>query len=85
MIDINNAIRHIGEKDYHQFLILEENETVGIVEYIFLKSEIDNKEIIYLKNIYIKKEYRGKGIGKKVINELKQFNWCSLSHCSWNT
>ena len=45
------------------------------MEYKIEKSEIDNKEILYLKNIFIKEEYRGKGFGKKVINELKKLNY----------
>lgn len=42
------------------------------MEYKIEKSAIDNKEILYLKNIYIKLEFRGEGIGRKVINELKK-------------
>ncbi len=73
--NIDDALKHIGEKNYFQFLIIENNESVGIVEYKIMKSEIDNKEILYLKNIYIEKKYRGIGLGRKVLNELKKLNY----------
>ncbi len=73
--NIDDALRHIGEKNYYQFLIIEDNQSIGIVEYKIVKSEIDNKEILYLKNIYIKKDHSGKGLGRKVLNELKELNY----------
>lgn len=73
--NINNAIRHIKENGYYQFLIINDNKTIGILEYQITKSDIDSKDILYLKNIYIKEEYRGKGIGKKVIKELQKLNY----------
>ena len=73
--NINDALRHIDEKNYNQFLIVNDNQTIGIVEYKIDKSEIDNKEILYLKNIYIKKEFRSNGLGREVLNELKKLNY----------
>lgn len=73
--DLSDAIKHIGEEGYYQFLIIDDNKKVGILEYQLTKSDIDNKDILYLKNIYIESAYRGKGIGKKVINELRKTNY----------
>ena len=73
--NINDALRHINEKNYFQFLIMKDNQSIGIVEYKIDISEIDNKEILYLKDIYIKKEFRGKGFGKQVLNELEKLNY----------
>lgn len=73
--DFDKAIRYVGIKGYHQFLLINDKKIIGIMEYKIEKSEIDNKEILYLKNIFIKEEYRGKGFGKKVINELKKLNY----------
>lgn len=70
-----DAIRHINEKGYFQFLIKVENEIVGIIEYQITKSDIDKKEILYIKNFYIDENFRGKGIGKEVINLLKKLNY----------
>lgn len=71
---INDALRHIDQKNYYQFLIINDKQSIGMVEYKIENSEIDNKEILYLKDIYIKKEFRGKGLGRKVLNELKKLN-----------
>lgn len=73
--NINNAIRHIKEDGYYQFLIIDNNETVGILEYQITKSDIDSKDILYLKNIYIKEANRGKGIGKNIIKKLQKLNY----------
>lgn len=71
----NDAIRHIGEKNYYQFLIINNDKGVGILEYQITKSDIDKKDIIYIKNIYIEESFRGMGLGKKVINELRKIQY----------
>ncbi len=73
--DYNRAIRHIGENNFFQFFIQIENEKVGILEYQITISDIDKKEILYLKNLYIFEQFRGKGIGKEIINILKKLNY----------
>lgn len=73
--NINDALRHIGQKNYYQFLIMHDNQSIGMVEYKIEKSEIDNRDILYLKDIYIKKEFRGIGFGRKVFNELKKLKY----------
>lgn len=71
----DDAIRHIGENNYYQFLIINNNKEVGILEYQITKSDIDKKDIIYIKNIYIEESFRGMGLGKKVINELRKMQY----------
>ena len=56
--NINDALRHIGKKNYYQFLIMHDNQSIGMVEYKIEKSEIDNRDILYLKDIYIKNFFR---------------------------
>lgn len=73
--NINDALRHINQDKYYQFLIINNKQSAGIVEYKLENLEIDNKEILYLKDIYIKKEFRGKGLGREVLNELKKLNY----------
>ena len=73
--NFNDAIRHIKQKGYFQFLIQIENKTVGILEYQITKSDIDQKEILYIKNIYIDNNFRGKGVGKEVIKLIKTLNY----------
>ena len=72
--NINDALRHIDQKNYYQFLIIDNKQSIGMVEYKIENSEIDNKEILYLKDIYIKKEFRCKWLGREVLNELKKLN-----------
>lgn len=73
--NINDALRHIEQKNYYQFLIMNNKQSIGIVEYKIENSEIDSKEILYLKDIYIKKEFRGRGLGREVLNELKKLKY----------
>lgn len=61
-----NAIRHIGEERYHQYLIVHKGIEVGAIEYKHCRSEIDGESIIYIGKLYISEEYRGKGIAKEV-------------------
>lgn len=71
----DDAIRHIDEKGYFQFLIQVENEIVGIIEYQITNSDIDKKKILYIKDFYIDDNFRGKGIGKEVMKLLKELNY----------
>lgn len=73
--NINDALRNIGKKDFYQFLIINDEQVVGILEYKIENSNIDDMKIIYIKDIYILKEFRGKGLGKKVLNDLKNLNY----------
>ena len=73
--NFNDVIRHIKQKGFFQFLIQIENKTVGIIEYQITKSDIDQKKILYIKNIYIDNNFRGKGVGKEVINLIKTLNY----------
>lgn len=45
------------------------------MEYQITESIIDKKEILYIKKLYIKERFRGKGIGKKVIESLRKLNY----------
>ena len=73
--NFNDAIRHIKQKGYFLFLIQTENKTVGILEYKITESDIDQKKILYIKNIYIDNNFRGKGVGKGVIKLIKTLNY----------
>ena len=73
-LEPNAKATPIAIRDYYQFLIINNKQSVGMVEYKIENSEIDNKEILYLKNIYIKKEFRGQGLGKEILNELEKLN-----------
>ena len=68
----NDAIKHLSHKNYYQFLIKEDNQYIGILEYKITKSDIDNSKILYINVLYIIEEYRKSGIGKKIIKELQK-------------
>ena len=68
----NDTIKHLNEVNYRQFLVVNNSNIVGILEYRIEQSEIDDNKILYLKNLYIRKDSRGKGLAKAAINELKK-------------
>lgn len=70
--DENDAIRHIGKSNYYQFIIIYNNQEVGIIEYNIETSDIDNLKILYIKNIFIDSKYRKLGIGKAVLLEIRK-------------
>ena len=68
----NDTIKHLNEVNYRHFLVVDNSNIVGILEYRIEQSEIDDNKILYLKNLYIRKDSRGKGLAKAAINELKK-------------
>ncbi len=67
-----DAIRNIGKEDFYQFIINYNNIDVGFIEYDIEISDIDSKEIVYIKNMFINNDYRHVGIGTEVLNNLKE-------------
>lgn len=68
----DDALKHLNQKNYYQFLIKEDNQYIGILEYKITKSDIDNSKIIYINVLYIKETFRKKSIGKKIIKGLQK-------------
>lgn len=61
------VLKKITDKNNVYFAIRENKKTVGLVHLYLSKKYID------LCLIYIEKQYRGKGIGKQVINYLRRY------------
>lgn len=78
---LDSAIRNVGKFDFHQFLILVDGLSVGVLEFQFTVSDIDDARILYLKSIYIREEHRGKGIGSRVIKWLKRLGYRVEQEC----
>ena len=60
---------------YCQFLMDENNHVLGLVE-LSSRNIVDgclSSPVAYLEGLYLKSEYRGKGLGKQVI---KILDWC---------
>lgn len=70
-----DAVRNVGKPDYCQFLIMDKDNPIGIMEYQFVDSDIDSTKILYLKNMYVKASKRGKGVGTQIITELKKLGY----------
>lgn len=70
-----SAVRNVGKPDYHQFLIMDKTDPVGILEYQITNSDIDGAPILYLKNIYITASARGNGIGTRIVTGLKELGY----------
>lgn len=75
----------------HVLLIEENNKAVGFALYFFNYSTFLAKPGIYLEDLYIKEEHRGKGFGKMLLQYLAQVaveNNCGRLEWSvldWNT
>lgn len=60
-----------GEKRYAEVIIAEFNEKpVGQALFFHNFSTFKGKPGIYLEDLYVKPEYRGKGIGKELLKKL---------------
>ncbi len=67
---INNTSQMEKEKDYFKFFVAEiNNEIVGFALYFFAYYTWVGKSL-YLDDIYIKPEHRGKGIGKSLLEKV---------------
>lgn len=82
----------IFKENRAKVLFLEyEGKEIGYVLYFFNYSTFNGRAGLYLEDIYIRKEYRGKGFGKEVFKYLAQtaienkcmrMEWVCLN---WNT
>ncbi|MDH2997024.1 diamine acetyltransferase [Pasteurellaceae bacterium LFhippo2] len=58
--------------DFHSLVAVENDKIIGIVVYYFLPFTAQNRPAIYLKELYVDSNYRGKSIGKMLMNALKE-------------
>lgn len=79
--------KKIGET----LFIMVDGKEAGFALYFFNFSTFVGRTVLYLEDLYIRKEYRGRGYGTRVFKELakiatqndcKRFEWCCLN---WNT
>lgn len=87
-----SIMESIFEKKQAEAMIAEFNgKPIGYVLYFFNYSTFVGRSGFYLEDIYIKKEYRGMGLGKeifKVISKIAYENGCKRMEWSclnWNT
>ena len=65
--------KSLFEKQYAKALVCEyKNNIIGYAIYFYSFSTFLGKGGIYLEDLYIQKEFRNKGIGKKILKTLAQ-------------
>lgn len=70
--------------DFHCIVAEDNDKIVGILVYYFLPYTAQNKPAIYMKELYVDENYRGRKIGERLMNALwdealvhncKQIKW----------
>jgi len=64
-----------GEHPYFESLLVDitedqKNKTIGFALYFFTFSTFEGKPTLYLEDLFVKPDYRGRGIGKALLVEL---------------
>lgn len=72
--NLKDALNYIDTPGYIQCFIKKGNHSLGIVEYMHGKSEVDGGKMLYLNMIYIRPADRGKGVGTKVLFQLQKLS-----------
>jgi GNAT superfamily N-acetyltransferase len=77
----NSVDRMIKEKDHLSCFVAETNDKriVGYATYFFTYYTWIGK-CLYMDDLYVKPEYRGEGIGKRLMNRVIEFAKCSQCH-----
>lgn len=84
------SYRLFDKKIGETLFIMVDGKEVGFASYFFNFSTFVGRVGLYLEDLYIRKEYRGRGYGTRVFKELakiatqndcKRFEWCCLN---WN-
>lgn len=79
------------EKSAKVIFILEDNKEVGFALYFYNFSTFTGKKGLYLEDLFVLEDYRGKGYGKKLLaylaniavkEDCSRFEWIVLD---WNT
>ncbi|MBN2605372.1 MAG: GNAT family N-acetyltransferase [Bacilli bacterium] len=79
------------DRKYAEVLLLEiDKKTIGFALYFYTFSTFEGKPTLYLEDLFIMEEYRGKGYGKATLTKLSkiaEFNGCARFEWScldWN-
>jgi len=71
---VNTVERMKSEKDFFDGFIIrnDKQEIIGYTIFFFTYQTWTGKTL-YMDDLYIRKEYRGKGLGSQLINKVKEF------------
>lgn len=78
---INSVEKMTKEKDFFNCFVAETNDQkiIGYATYFFTYYTFTGKSL-YMDDLYVKTEYRAKGIGTKLINRMIEFGKSSNCH-----
>lgn len=65
--------------DFHCIVAEDNDKIVGMLVYYFLPYTAQNRTAIYMKELYVNEEYRGRKIGEQLMDALK--NEAELNNC----
>jgi len=65
--------------DFHCIVAEHNDKIVGMLVYYFLPYTAQNRTAIYMKELYVNEEYRGRKIGEQLMDALK--NEAELNNC----
>lgn len=66
--------KSLFERHSAEVIFLEENEVaIGFCLYFYNFSTFVGKPGLYIEDLYIKEEYRGRGLGKKMLNHMIEY------------
>lgn len=75
----------------YSYIVYADKEPVGVMNYFWKLTTFTGRKILYIEDLYAKEQYRGKGIGKMLIDKAKKIaaeNDCEqieLKCIYWNT
>lgn len=75
---IQNRLSKIRERDGRVIVAIQKNEIVGCV-HVFIDLRLAEGEVGEIVSLIVKRELRGQGIGKKLIDEAK--GWLTGKNC----
>ncbi len=70
-----NELSHTGviqTSERHEFVIMKENELIGCASSLVYKNGPDYNGWAYLTDLFIVKQYRGQGLGRRVLKKLEE-------------
>ncbi|MBQ8612825.1 MAG: GNAT family N-acetyltransferase [Ruminiclostridium sp.] len=74
----------------HSFTLYCEGKPAGIMNFFFKLTTFTGRKILYIEDLYVREEYRGKGLGKILLSKAKEIadeNDCEqleLKCAHWN-
>ena len=68
---VRNSGFHKNPPDFHCIVAEDKDKIAGMLVYYFLPYMAQNRSAIYMKELYVDGNYRGRKIGEQLMNALK--------------